>query len=116
MAPPKGKTKTPAAAAALKKAVAGSKTTVETESNYPPSAPIRVVWKTYGLSTYNKYAVLEYAEVSSDFYEIEFYVKGVLPEVGGISCDAVRGRVHSQVEWPHRRTSLHNGAPQVHHG
>ena len=83
MAPPKGKTKTPAATAALKKAAASSKTTGETESDYPPAAPIRVVSKTYGLSTYDKYAVSEYAEGSSDFYEIEFYVNGVLPEVGG---------------------------------
>ena len=27
----------------------------------------------------------------------------------GIYCDAVGGRVHSQVESPHRRTSLHHG-------
>ena len=85
MAPPKGKTKTPAAAAAaLKKAAAaGSKTTGETESDYPPSAPVRVVSKTCGLGTYDKYAISEYAEGSSDFYEIEFYVNGVLPEKGG---------------------------------
>jgi hypothetical protein len=86
MAPPKGTTKTPAAAAAaLKKAVAAAskKTTGESEADYPPSAPVRVVSKTYGLSTYDKYAVSEYAEGSSDFYEIEFYVNGVLPEVGG---------------------------------
>jgi hypothetical protein len=83
MAPPKGKTKTPAAAAALKKAAAGSKTTGETESDYPSAAPVRVVSKTYGLSAYDKYAISEYAEGSSDFYEIEFYVNGVLPEVGG---------------------------------
>jgi hypothetical protein len=106
---PKGKTKTPAAAAAaLKKAAVGSKTMGETDSDYPPSAPVRVVSKTYVLSTYNNYAVSEYAEGLSDFYKIEFYVNGV--------CDAVGGRVHSQVESPHRRTSLHNGAPQVHHG
>ena len=85
MAPPKATTKTPAAAAALKKAVAAAskKTTGESEADYPPSAPVRVVSKTYGLSTYDKYAVSEYAEGSSDFYEIEFYVNGVLPEVGG---------------------------------
>ena len=83
MAPPKGKTKTPAAAAALKKAAAGSKTMGETESDYPSAAPVRVVSKTYGLLTYDKYAISEYAEGSSDFYEIEFYVNGVLPEVGG---------------------------------
>jgi hypothetical protein len=84
MAPPKGKTKTLAAAAVRKKAAAGSKTTGETESDYPPAAPVRVVSKTYGLLTYDKYAVSEYAEAegSSDFYEIEFYVNGVLPEVG----------------------------------
>ena len=65
MALPKGKTKTPAAATtALKKAAASSKTTGETESDYSPSAPIRVVSKTYGLSTYNNYAVSEYAEGS----------------------------------------------------
>ena len=86
MAPPKGTTKTPAAAAAaLKKAAAAAskKTTGESEADYPPSAPVRVVSKTYGLSTYDKYAVSEYAEGSSDFYEIEFFVNGVLPEVGG---------------------------------
>jgi hypothetical protein len=86
MAPPKSKTKTPAAAAAaatLKKAAAGSKTEGETESDFPPSAPARVVSKTYGLSAYNKYAISEYAEGSSDYYEIEFYVNGVLPELGG---------------------------------
>ena len=90
MAPPKATTKTPAAAAAaaaLKKAVAAAskKTTGESEADYPPSAPIMVVSKTYGLSTYdyNKYAVSEYAEGSSDFYEIEFYVNGMLFEVGG---------------------------------
>jgi hypothetical protein len=82
MAPPKGKTKTPAAAAALKKAAAGSKTTGETKSDFPPSAPVRVVSKIFGLSTYDKYAVSEYAQGSSDYYEIEFYVNGVLPEVG----------------------------------
>ncbi len=44
MVPPKGKTKTPATAAtALKKAAAGSKTKGETESDFPPSAPARVV-------------------------------------------------------------------------
>ena len=66
MALPKGKTKMPAAATtALKKAAAaGSKTKGETESDYSPSAPIRVVSKTYGLSTYNNYAVSEYAEGS----------------------------------------------------
>ena len=85
MVPHKGKTKTPAtAAAALKKAAAGSKTTGETESDFPPSAPARVASKTYGLLTYDKYAVSEYAEGSSDYYEIEFYVNGVLSEeVGG---------------------------------
>ncbi len=86
MAPPKGTTKTPAdATAALKKAAAAAskKTTGKSEADYPPSAPVRVVSKTYGLSTYDKYAVSEYAEGSSDFYEIEFYVNGVLPEVGG---------------------------------
>ena len=85
MAPPKGTTKTPAAAAAaLKKAAAAAskKTTVESKADYPPSAPVRVVLKTYGLLTYDKYAVSEYAEGSSDFYEIEFYVNGVLPKVG----------------------------------
>ncbi len=80
MAPPKGKTKTPAVAAALKKAAASSKTTGETESDYPPAAPIRVALKTYGLSTYDKYAVSEYAEGSSDFYEIEFYVNLLLTQ------------------------------------
>jgi hypothetical protein len=83
MAPPKGKTETPAGAAVLKKAAAGSKTTGEDESDYPPAAPVRVVLKTYGLLMYDKYAVSEYAEGSSDFYEIEFYVNGVLPDVGG---------------------------------
>jgi hypothetical protein len=84
MAPPKGKIKTPAAtAAALKKAAAGSQTTVETNLDFPPSAPVRVVSKTYGLLMYDKYAVSEYTEGSSDFYEIKFYVNGVLPEVGG---------------------------------
>ncbi len=83
MAPPKGETKTPAAAAALKKAAAGSKTTGETKSDFSPSAPIRVVSKTSGLSAYDKYAVSEYAEGLSDFYEIEFYVNDVLLEVGG---------------------------------
>jgi hypothetical protein len=84
MVPPKGKTKTPATAAtALKKATAGSKTTGETELDFPPSAPTRVASKTYGLSTYDKYAASEYAEGSSDYYEIEFYVNGVLPEEGG---------------------------------
>jgi len=86
MAPPKGTTKMPAAtAAALKKAAAAAskKTTGESEADYPPSAPVRVVSKTYGLSAYDKYAVSVYAKGSSDFYEIEFYVNGVLPEVGG---------------------------------
>ena len=32
---------------------------------------------------YDKYTVSEYAEGSSDFYEIKFYINGVLPEVGG---------------------------------
>ena len=81
MVPPKGKTKTPATAAtALKKATAGSKTTGETESDYPSAAPVRVVSKTYGLLTYDKYAVSEYAEGSSDFYEIEFYVNLLLTQ------------------------------------
>jgi hypothetical protein len=115
MAPPKGKTKTPAGAAVLKKAAAGSKTTGETESDYPPAAPVRVVLKTFGLLMYDKYAVSEYAEGSSDFYEIKFYANGA-PRGRGISCNTVGGRVHSQVELPHRRISLHNGAPQVHHG
>ena len=39
--------------------------------------------KTYGLSTYGKYAVSEYAKGLSDFYEIKFYVNGMLPNVGG---------------------------------
>jgi hypothetical protein len=42
-----------------------------------------VVSKTYGLGTYDKYAISEYAEGSSNFYEIEFYINGVLPEKGG---------------------------------
>jgi hypothetical protein len=84
MVPPKGKTKMPAtAAAALKKAAAGSKTTGETESDFPPSAPTRVASKSYGNSTYDKYFVSEYAEGLSDYYEIEFYVNGMLSEVGG---------------------------------
>ena len=84
MALPKGTAKTPAAAAALKKATAATskKTTGKSEVDYPPSAPVRVVSKTYGLLMYDKYAVSEYAEGSSDFYEIEFYVNGVLPKVG----------------------------------
>ena len=71
MAPPKGTAKKPAAAAAsLKKAAAATskKTTGESEADHPPSAPVGVVSKTYGLSAYNKYAVSEYAEGSSDFY------------------------------------------------
>jgi hypothetical protein len=83
MAPPKGKTKTPAAAAALKKSAAGSKTTGETKLDYPPAAPVRVVSKTYGLSMYDKYSVSEYAEGLLDFYKIEFYINGVLPKVRG---------------------------------
>jgi len=85
VAPPKGKPKMPAATAVTlkKKAAAGSKTTGETELDHLPAAPIRVVLKTYGLSTYGKYAVSEYAEGSLDCYNIEFYVNGVLPEVGG---------------------------------
>ena len=84
MASPKGKTKTPATTAAtLKKAAAGSKTTGETESDYLPTAPVRVVLKTCGLLMYDKYAILEYSKGSSDFYKIEFYVNGVLPKVGG---------------------------------
>ena len=100
MAPPKGKTKTPAAAAALKKSAAGSKTTGETKLDYPPAAPVRVVSKTYGLSMYDKYSVSEYAEGLLDFYKIEFYQR-CAPQGKGISCDAVGGRVHSQVESPH---------------
>jgi hypothetical protein len=77
MAPPKGNTKTPAATVAARKkaaAAAGSKTTGETESDYSPAVPVRVVVsKTYGLSTYDKYAVSEYAEGWSYFYEGEFY-------------------------------------------
>ncbi len=33
------------------------KTTSESEVDYPLSAPVRVVSKTYGLSTYDEYAV-----------------------------------------------------------
>ena len=114
MAPSKGKTKTPAAAAALKKAAAGSKTTGETELHYPSAAPVRVVSKTY----------LDVRQVRR--IGIRLGLVGLLrdrvlrqwraPRGRAISCDAVGGRVHSQVESPHRRISLHNGAPQVHHG
>ena len=65
MAPPKGTTKTPATAAAARKkaaAAASKKTTGKSEADYPPFTPVRVVSKTYGLSTYDKYAILEYAE------------------------------------------------------
>jgi hypothetical protein len=57
MAPPKGKSNMPAATATtLKKAAAGSKTTGETEADYP-AAPVRMGLKIYGLLTYDKYTI-----------------------------------------------------------
>ena len=113
--PPKPKRKTPAtAAAAAKKAAAGSKTSGETDLDYAKEESIRMVSKTYGLETYDKHVVTEYADGANDYYVIQFYVTGAVWDGGYLV--AVGGRVHSQVESPHRRTPLQNGAPQVHHG
>ena len=85
MAPPptKQKLKTPAAtAAAAKKAAAGSKKSGETDSDYPKEEPIRVVSKTYGLDTYDKHAVTEYADGANDYYVVQFYVTGAVWDGG----------------------------------
>ena len=81
--PPKPKRKTPATtAAAAKKAAAGSKTSGETDADYPKEEPIRVVSKTYGLETYDKHAVTEYADGANDYYVIQFYVTGAVWDGG----------------------------------
>ena len=85
MAPPpnKAKRKTPAATAATaKKAAAGSKTSGETDSDYPKEEPIRVVSKMYGLDTYDKHAVTEYADGANDYYVVQFYVTGAVWDGG----------------------------------
>ncbi len=81
MAPPptKQKLKTPAATAATaKKAAAGSKKLGETNLDYPKEEPIGVVSKTYGLDTYDKHAVTEYADGANDYYVVQFYVTGAV--------------------------------------
>jgi len=81
--PPKPKRKTPAAtAAAAKKAAAGSKTSGETDADYAKEEPIRVVSKMYGLETYDKHAVTEYADGANDYYVIQFYVTGAVWDGG----------------------------------
>jgi hypothetical protein len=83
--PPKPKRKTPAATAtAAKKATVGSKTSGETDSDYPKEEPIRVVLKTYGLKTYDKHVVTEYADGANDYYVIQFYITGAVWEGGYI--------------------------------
>jgi len=81
--PPKPKRKTPAtAAAAAKKAAAGSKTSGETDLDYAKEESIRMVSKTYGLETYDKHVVTEYADGANDYYVIQFYVTGAVWDGG----------------------------------
>jgi hypothetical protein len=83
--PPKPKRRTPAATAATaakNKAAAGSKTSGETDADYAKEEPIRVVSKTYGLETYDKHAVTEYADGANDYYVIQFYVTGAVWDGG----------------------------------
>jgi hypothetical protein len=88
MALPKATTKTApdaavTAAAAFKK-TAGPKATGKTDVEYSMTTPaIRVVLKKYSLSTPNKYAVSYFAEGSTNFYKIKFFVNIMLPKVGG---------------------------------
>ena len=85
--PPKTTTKTPTAAAttaAAKKKIAGPKTSRKTYANYSATTPaVRVISKVYGLAIHDKYAISYFAEGSTDFSEIEFFVNGVILEVGG---------------------------------
>ncbi len=85
MAPPKATTKTPAAAAATtKKKTASPNTTGETNADYSTTTPaVRVISEIYDLSTQDKYAISYFAEGSTDFADIKFFVNGMLPKVGG---------------------------------
>ncbi len=40
--------------------------------------------KVYGLAVHDKYAISYFAKGMTNFAEIEFFVNGVIPEVGGI--------------------------------
>ena len=84
--PPKATTKTPTTAAATttaKKKIAGPKTSGETNADYSATTPaVRVISKVYGLATHDKYAISCFAEGSTDFAEIEFFVNGVILAVG----------------------------------
>ena len=94
---PKPKHKTPAAtAAAAKKAAAGSKTSGETDSDYPKEEPIRVVSKTYGLDTYDKHAVTEYSDGANDYYVVQFYVTGAVWDGGYLATLSEDGYV---IKW-----------------
>ena len=97
--PPKAKRKTPAATAtAAKKATAGSKTSGETDSDYPKEEPIRVVSKMYGLDTYDKHTVTEYADGANDYYVVQFYVTGAVWEGGYLATLSEDGYV---IKWSH---------------
>ena len=85
--PPKTTTKMPTAAAttaAAKKNIAGPKTSGETDADYSATTPaVRVILKVYRLATHDKYAISYFAEGSTDFAEIKFFVNGVIPKGGG---------------------------------
>jgi hypothetical protein len=77
------KTSTAAAAAAAKK-TATAKMPGKTEANYCLTAPsVRLVSKSCGLGTGDKFAMSYDTEGSTDFVLAQFYINGALPEKGG---------------------------------